>query len=323
MELSYILPLRRDTAEPADGELAEYARRLADTVDLVVVDGSHRDVFIEHEANLACGLTHVPPADDLQCLNGKARGVLTGLRHARYERVVIADDDVRYTPEELDRVDRLLDDADLVCPQNWFSPLPWHALWDTGRILLNRAVGHDWPGTLAVRSSLLASTGGYDGDVLFENRELFCTVAAAGGRVIVPADLFVQRRPPTARHFLTQRPRQAYDDIAQPVRFALLLAVAPLAIALVGRRRHLRLSTGAAMVALIAEAGRRRGGGSRVFPWYASLAAPAWLAERAVLCWWALLMWITRRGVTYGGRRIVRAGSSPRALRRRLAARQG
>ncbi len=117
---------------------------------------------------------------------------------------------------------RLLAEADLVRPQNYFDPLPWHARWDTARILCNRAFGSDFPGTLGVRSSFLRSIGGYDGDVLFENLELIRTVTAAGGRVIDAPDLFVRRRPPTVARFLEQRPRQAYDDWAQPLRFAVV-----------------------------------------------------------------------------------------------------
>src|SRR5918911_162822 len=83
------------------------------------------------------------------------------------ERVVIADDDVRYDEESLARVVDALDRADVVRPQNYFDPLPWHACLDTARTLLNRISGGDWPGTLAVRRSRLMSTNGYDGNVLF------------------------------------------------------------------------------------------------------------------------------------------------------------
>ena len=89
---------------------------------------------------------------------------------------MIADDDVRYDEAALTAVHRLLGRADLVRPQNYFDPLPWHAWWDTGRTLLNRALGADYPGTLAVRRSTFLAMGGYDPDVLFENLELIRTV---------------------------------------------------------------------------------------------------------------------------------------------------
>ena len=145
------------------------------------MDGSEPDEFRSHRDRWSAFAAHVRPADDIHCANGKVRGVLTGLRLATHELVVIADDDVRYDDDGLRRMARLLADADLVRPQNYFEPLPWHARWDTARILLNRAIGSDFPGTLGVRRSFLASVGGYDGDVLFENLELMRTVTAARG----------------------------------------------------------------------------------------------------------------------------------------------
>ena len=55
---------------------------------------------------------------------------------------------------------------------------------------------------------------------MFENLELVKTIEAAGGRQIVASDLFVRRLPLTTHHFVNQRIRQAYDDLARPVRFA-------------------------------------------------------------------------------------------------------
>ena len=56
--------------------------------------------------------------------------------------VVIADDDVRYDPRPAHPRRRIsCATHDLVRPQNYFSPLPWHAVWDTARTLINRAFG--------------------------------------------------------------------------------------------------------------------------------------------------------------------------------------
>src|SRR5690606_32390788 len=115
---------------------------------------------------------------------------------------------VRYRRDSLVRILALLQDHEVIRPQNCFRPLPWHARWDTARSLLNRLVGGDWPGTLGVRRSVLLNAGGYSGEALFENLELVRTVQAAGGREAVALDLLVERRPPTAVHFLSQRVRQ-------------------------------------------------------------------------------------------------------------------
>ena len=101
--------------------------------------------------------------------------------------MVIADDDVRYDEAALDAVRRLLDRAALVRPQNYFAPLPWHACLDTARTLINRVTGGDWPGTFGVRRAALERTGGYDGNVLFENLEMVRTIKAAGGVELSPS----------------------------------------------------------------------------------------------------------------------------------------
>ncbi len=231
----------------------------------------------------------------------------TGVRAADHEQVVIADDDVRYDEAALTAVHRLLGRADLVRPQNYFDPLPWHAWWDTGRTLLNRALGADYPGTLAVRRSTFLAMGGYDPDVLFENLELIRTVRGHGGIEAAPAWLYVRRLPPDAAHFRGQRVRQAYDDLAQPARLLTVLAVLP-AVAVASRRPGLLLGAVAGVVAL-AETGRRRAGGGRVFPPTTALAAPLWLLERGVCGWLALAQRFLLGGVRYSDTRIRQAAN--------------
>jgi hypothetical protein len=233
LQASYVLPLRRDR-DPAGAELAAYLDGLAGLVEVLVVDGSPEPVWRAHHAAFGDRVAHLRPDPDLRYRNGKVNGVLTGLAAAGHEAVVLADDDVRYRPAELARLVGLLDEADLVRPQNYFDPLPWHARLDTARTLLNRVGGGDFPGTLGVRRSRVLAAGGYDGDVLFENLELLRTVRAAGGTVLTPLDLYVRRLPPDTRHFLGQRVRQAYDEFARPARLAAALAVAA---AETGRRR--------------------------------------------------------------------------------------
>jgi hypothetical protein len=263
---------------------------------------------------------HVPVDEDRRGdLNGKVAGVVTGLRRVRTAKAVIADDDVRYDPFALRRLAALLDGAGVVRPQNVFNPAPWHAVLDTGRTLIARATGGDWPGTLGVRMDSYARVGGYDGTVLFENLELVRTLRAAGARELVAYDLFVARRPPAARHFLAQRVRQAYDEFARPGRLAAQLAVAPL-LALGTMRFGARAVAGLALGAIaLAEIGRARGGGRRVFPPRTAVLAPVWLLERAVTSWCAVGLRLTRGGVRYSHGRLRVAANPERVLRRRLA----
>ena len=328
LPLEYVLPLRwRAGTDPA--ELTTYLRRLGPEVDVTVVDGSEEEVWQQHHRLWAEHVRHVR-VGDWPGRNGKVAGVVTGVRLARHEHVVIADDDVRWSTEQLADVTARLADADLVRPQNYFHPLPWHARWDTARTLLNRALGADYPGTYGVRRSPFLAMGGYDGDVLFENLELSRTVRAAGGREVTAPDLLIRRLPPTAAHFRSQRVRQAYDDFAQPARLAVELSLLPLTVLLAGllaagparlrRRARAALTAQVLLPVVLAEVGRRRSRGREVFPADTPLWAPLWLAERAICVWLA----VGRRfagGVPYAGQRLVTAAHSTRALRRRLARR--
>jgi hypothetical protein len=322
---SYVLPLRWGEPGPID-ELAAYLRSLAGEVgEILVVDGSPPPLFEAHAAALRGAARHLPPQPDLDFAMGKVNGVVTGVRECSHERIVLADDDVRYDPAALRRTIELLGEVDLVRPQNYFDELPWHARWDTARTLLNRVftgdptfpVG-DFPGTLAVRRSSFQASGAYDGDALFENLELMRTIAAAGGRVLTPLDLYVARRPPSSAHFFSQRIRQAYDDFAIPARIGAFLAVAPLTAWFLRRGRRRPVAAAALTAIGLAEAGRRRAGGADRFPPIGSLLAPAWIAERS-LCAWLALGAKARGGVRYGAGRLSHSATSMRRLRRRYS----
>jgi glycosyl transferase family 2 len=316
---SYVLPIKWRAGQHRPEELTGYLRQLARSCEVLVVDGSPDPVFTRHHGAWGELVHHLRPDPSLDCRNGKVSGVITGVRAASQAAVVVADDDVRYDQEALSRVVARLDHADLVIPQNYFDPAPWHAAWDSARSLLNRALGTDYPGTMAVRRQAFLAAGCYDGDVLFENLELIRTLRAAGARISPAPDLFVRRLPPDTRQFLGQRVRQAYDSLAQPPRLAAELTLLPAALLAVHGRRTWQLAGACAGAAALAEVGRRRHGGTAAFPWPVSLLAPAWLAERAVCSWLAMACRL-RGGVRYGGQRLPLAANSVRALRRRAGA---
>lgn len=296
----YLLPLRSPV--PLEDDTWAYLGRLARVMPVVVVDGSPPHVQDTHAAALLPGVRHERLAPPPPGRNGKAVSVRHGLAVTDAGRVVIADDDVRWDPAGLTRALALLDRADVVRPQNVFAPAPWHARWDTGRALLNRALGGDWPGTLLVRRSALPPHG-YDDTVLFENLELVRTVRAGGGVEHVALDVLVDRRPPSVRRFVQQRVRQAYDSHAQAPRCLLELTVLPFVVSALARRRPVGLLVAAAAVVLVAESGRRRAGGTDRFPATAALWAPVWVLERGVCAWFALAL-RARGGVPYAGTRL-------------------
>ena len=325
--VSYILPLKWSEPGPIE-EIVSYLRGLEGEFDeALVIDGSPPAVFDRHARALDGVARHLAPHRDLVFEMGKVNGVLTGVRESGFDSLLIADDDVRYTPATLRRTVGLLEQADLIRPQNYFDELPWHARWDTARTLLNRVFtgdvvfpAGDFPGTLAVRRSSFVASGAYDGDAMFENLELMRTVHAAGGSILTPLDLFVARRPPSSAHFFSQRVRQAYDDFAIPARLTGFLAIGPCILGLAHRGRYRTIGAIALASIALAEIGRRRAGGTEHFPIGGSLLAPLWIAERSVTSWLALAARL-RGGVPYGERRLSHSATSVRELRRRYSER--
>jgi hypothetical protein len=314
--VTYVLPIRSDSLVP--DEFIQYLRMLSRHCDVLVIDGSAAPVFDDLAARSEGMVRHVPVDRELRhFVNGKVAGVLTGVRLALHERLIIADDDVRYDLAALTAVVKQLDGADVVRPQNYFEPLPWHACLDTARTLINRVTGGDWPGTLAVRRSALVRSGGYDGNVMFENLELVRAVTATGGREVVPRDVFVRRLPPSTHHFWSQRVRQAYDEFARPLRLVAWLSIAPLLVLLWRNAGAAWVAATMALTIVPAEIGRRTAGGRRVFSPRASLVAPVWVCERALSAWLAVGARVAFGGVQYRGRVVRVAANSMRDLQRR------
>jgi CDGSH-type Zn-finger protein len=299
-DLTYVLPIKRADEAGPDDELTDYLRWLARRARVVVVDGSPDRVFATHAEQWAGLVEHVRVSS--QTPNGKVAGVCDGVAAAATTGVVVADDDVRYDDASLAAVAHRLERHAVVMPQNYFDPAPWHARWDTGRSLLNRALGADYAGTVAMRRSAFMAMGGYCGNVLFENLELMRTARANGHDVHDAVDVFVARRPPTVRQFADQRVRQAYDSWAQPMRMAVELALLPTLVATAVLWPAGLVGLAGAVVAL-AEVGRRRAGGRSAWSGSASLWSLGWTVERSITAWLAVVV-RCRGGVRYRGRRL-------------------
>jgi hypothetical protein len=314
LALSYVLPLK--SSSPAPDDLVAYVRRLATSVDdVLVVDGSAPDVFASNATAFGNEARHMAVDVGRRCANGKVAGVLTGLDLAKNDLAILGDDDVRWTQEQMAGAVRLLETYDLVAPANYYEPASLVATYDTARQLLHRALGRDFPGTFALHRRIVTEFGGYSGDVLFENLELVRTVEARGGSVGWPLDLLVMRRPCSLRHFVGQRVRQAYDEFARPAHLIPSLAILPVLAVLLARHRWGALSMAAVVPMAMAELGRRRGNGQAMFPPQASLLAPLWMLERGG-CMWLALWWRLRGGVPYAGARLRVAAHSTASLRR-------
>jgi hypothetical protein len=305
---TYLLPIRRATFSPTEArELAIYVRTLNDAgCDVLVIDGSPASVFREHAEvwRRVCRHEHVDHS--FGYLNDKVNGIHTGVRLATTEKIVLADDDVRYTAAEIERACELLDKFDVVRPQNYLSPLPWWARMEAARMLINRATLRtgDYPGTCAFRRSAMLRVGPYDGDVLFDNEEIIRHFARAGATISYATNLFVRKRPPTFRKWIEQRPRQAYEDFGLRAKTALFLSLPIFAVWIgvaFGWKSFLAFLLMVAIAAVaLAAAGRSRGAASRYFSKSVGFFAPFWVLERCMSTYWALYWHFTYGGYPFG-----------------------
>lgn len=305
---TYLLPIRRQSFSSAEAsELAEYFRRLRNAgCEVLVIDGSPTLVFEQHHAAWSAFCRHEEVDRSFGYLNDKVNGIHTGVNLAAAEKIVLADDDIRYAPSEIERVCILLDDFEVVRPQNFLSPLPWWARMEAARMLINRATLRtaDYPGTCAFQRAAILRAGHYDGDVLFDNEEIIRHFASEGATINYATSLFVRKRPPTFRKWIEQRPRQAYEDFGLWTKTALFFSLPPLAIlvALAGGTKGIALYADALAIGAVglAAVGWRRGTASQYFPWSVCLFAPLWIFERSLSTYWALYWHLTRGGYPFG-----------------------
>jgi hypothetical protein len=304
---TYLLPIRRATFSTAEADaLRDYFGTLNEAgCDVLVIDGSPNAVFHQHPEVWRLVCRHEPVDRSFGYLNDKVNGIHTGVRLAANEKIVLADDDIRYTAAEIDRVCELLDTFDVVRPQNFLSPLPWWARMEAARMLINRAtlrIG-DYPGTCGFRRAAILRVGPYDGDVLFDNEEIIRHFARAGARVSYATNLFVRKRPPTFRKWIEQRPRQAYEDFGLRTKTALFLSLPMFAVwsAAFGWKTltayFVCISIAAIVVAI---AGRFRGDARKYFPMSICFFAPLWILERTFSTYWALYWHFARGGYPFG-----------------------
>jgi hypothetical protein len=276
--------------------------------EVIVVDGSPVDVFARHAEAFAALGQHLPVDRRFNYRNDKVNGIHTAVEHASFDKIILADNDIRYTAASIAQVLGLLDEFEVVRPQNFLSPLPWWARMEAARMLINRATLRtgDYPGTCAFRRSAMLAAGHYDGDVLFDNEEMIRHFARHGLTIDYAIDLFVRKRPPSLRKWLEQRPRQAYEDF--PLRFKStiffsLLPLCALAFFTSG------LSGGSVLLGLLvffsiglAFAGRARGRAAECFPLSLCLFAPLWVFERTLSTYWAFYWFVRHGGYPFGGK---------------------
>jgi len=273
-----------------------------------VIDGSPPEVFSKHEKTWRDVCRHEAVDPRFQFLNDKVNGVHTGVALARNDKIILADDDIRYGKIDIERMCALLDKFEVVRPQNYLRDVVqvW-ARMESARMLINRATLRtaDYPGTGGFRRQTFLNVGEYDGDVLFDNEELIRHFARRAARIAYENDFFILKLTPTFRKWLEQRPRQAYEDFGLRFKTILFASLLPIAIALAWwNPKWLSIFL---LSILVAFAGWLRGSARRYFSILACLAAPLWILERTLSTYWAFY-WRTRYGGYPFGRRLLKKG---------------
>lgn len=312
---TYLLTIRRVQFNREEAvDFHKYFMTLARAgCEVLVVDGSPPEVFAAHAKEWENVCRHETVDPQYKYLNGKVNGIHTGVALAAHDRIILADDDIRYAPDDVRRMADLLEKYDLVRPQNYFSPLPVWARTEAARMLINRAFIRegDYSGTLGVTRNAMLRVGHYDGDVLFDNEEIVRHFKLKGANICYARDFFLLKLPPTFEKWIEQRPRQAYEDFVMRAK-TLFFAAVPILLALTflksGWFLTLVFAGLIAVGAIISAARGLNDGAAKFIPPRVIFYAPLWIAERCVSTYWAFY-WYFRHGGYPFGDKVVSKGT--------------
>jgi hypothetical protein len=290
---TYLVVIERDR-QPADDlrALASYLSTISlANCEVIVVDGSPSATFESNRAVLRWVARHVAARPRHRNFNGGIDSVRAAVDVSSCDKIIVADENVRYDAAAIERVCDLLDQHEVIEPQDYFEPLPWWSGIEAGRMLVHRGVEPlpDHGATFGIRKSSVRGLRGVD--IAWSNGEdAVRRLASQGAEVFSACDVFVRRLPPPLDQWLRDRPRQADDDFGMPVKTAFFFALLPVAIVLatLGGIRVAGGYAGAIALGSVVLALRGRGGATTFFPLRACLCAPLWVFERSVSVYWAL-----------------------------------
>lgn len=279
--------------------------------EVLVVDGSPSEVFAEHAREWQNVCRHEPLDPQYEYLNGKVNGIHTGVALAAHDSIILADDDIRYAPDDVRRMAELLQTRDMVRPQNYFRPLPFWARTEAARMLINRAFIRegDYSGTLGITRGAMLRVGHYDGDVLFDNEEIVKHFQIKGANICYARDFFLLKLPPTFEKWIEQRPRQAYEDFVMRTKtffFAAVPLVLTLTLLKSGWQTTLIFAGLISLGAIVSAALGLNNGADKFFPPHITFYAPLWIAERCFSTYWAFYWYLTRGGYPFGDKVVAK-----------------
>jgi hypothetical protein len=273
-------------------ELASYLSTLAiGGSDVIVVDGSASPQFENNSRTLRWVARHIAARPRHRNFTGGIDIVRAAVDVSNCEKIIVAGAKVRYDDETIASLCGLLDDHEVVEPQDYFEPLPWWSGIEEGRMLVHRGIEPlpDHGATFGLRKSSVRGLRSLE--VAWSNGDHpVRRLASQGAEVFSACHVFVRRLPPALTDWLQDRPKQAGDDFDLPVKTAFFFALLPLTIviAICGGMRLAGSYAGAIAFASIALAIRGRGGATTFFPIRACLYAPLWVIERSASVYWAL-----------------------------------
>ena len=262
---------------------AEYLSTLGITgCEVIVLDPG--ETIDEHRRVLRWVARHVAVQEPIDV-------VRTAAELASCDKIVIADENVRYNVADLTELCALLDAHEVVEAQDYLEPMPWWGGIDAGRMLVHRGIDPhpDRGATFGFRRSTLRGLRGFDATGSIDPVRV---LALHGAEVVSEPELFVRRCPQQLGEWLRERPREALLDFDFPAKSAFFFALIPMAILLtmMGGGRLAIGYTSAVAFASIVMAVRGRMGAGAFFPLRACLFAPLWVLERSMSVYWALLL---------------------------------
>lgn len=289
----YVVVIDQDeTSDNTIRDLANYLSTLGlAACDVVVIDRSRDEKFDEHARVLRWVARHVSVRNEHCAPSGPIDIIRAAALVSTCEKVIVAEQDVRYTDEAIGSMCQLLDRHEVVEPQDYLAPLSWWSGIEAGRILVHRAVDSqpDHGATFGFRRSAIPSlTSLGAGEVLDDQVR---RLAAAGAEVYPAGDIFVRREPTVFSRWFAERPRAASEDFSQPMKNVFFFSLLPLLslLALFGGLRLAGSYASAIALGSVVLAVRGRLGARDYFPLHACLLAPVWVFERSVSVYWALM----------------------------------
>ena len=285
---SYLVILDRGTTDVT--EFAAYLSTIA-AAGFEVILAELPDAFDENDRVLRWVGHHVRIRPQHRSFTGAIDPLRVAMDVATCDKVIVADERVRYSVNALHEINGLLDAHEVVEPQDYFDPLPWWGGIDAGRMLVHRGIEPlpDHGATFGFRRGMLRGLRAIDAGATMGDPPR--RLASQGAEVFSALEVFVRRIPPLLGEWIRQRPRHADNDFSLPLKSALFFGILPVALvlSLLGGPRLAVCYAAAISVASLSLAMRGRVGAAQFFPWRACLYAPLWVLERSLSVYWALL----------------------------------